>query len=374
MASGSNSTTYEHGSTNVQHIPSSAQARTQPDIERDDFYKNLLSIEDFETRHLSAQQPKLIPIAKVKPNPLHAIRFHDLCQEHGIVPSFAYQALSGQVFKATVTFGNHNLEGDSACASKKLAKEAVCREAIPLLEALKRNDKKRKSSDSDATENAVLRAENWVGMLNNYSQQRKLLAPTYSESRTTSNPTLFSCTLALTGCSLAAPPFGFKERLYPCLTDARRAAAREAVLWLRSQGEVVTDPQAASAKRTMTIPAEPEPGHTGGTQSLAKVDLNGGSDLPMTQQVHNLVASLGLHQPSFVAHSSEPPTVITSNENPGAFVSMAAHFAERDVKAEPRLAGPIGKVERVYGKKKAKELCCREVLQLLLDVERSRQA
>ncbi|TKA39107.1 hypothetical protein B0A54_09704 [Friedmanniomyces endolithicus] len=62
-----------------------------------------------------------------------------------------------------------------------------------------------------------------------------------------------------------------------------------------------------------------------------------------------------------------------SNWADGAFgasyVDMAAYFNMLDVQKDSRLAGPIGKVERVFGKKQAKEQCCEKVLSFLKELK-----
>ena len=89
--------------------------------------------------------------------------------------------------------------------------------------------------------------------------------------------------------------------------------------------------------------------------------------------MHNLVASLGFQTPRWhhqkSAAASGVPLVADS-----AFVDMALYFHEVDVAVEPGLAGPVGKVERVFGLKRAKEECCKKVLPLLEEIQRSRRA
>lgn len=56
----------------------------------------------------------------------------------------------------------------------------------------------------------------------------------------------------------------------------------------------------------------------------------------------------------------------------GAFVDMWAVFGERDVRSEPALAGEVGRVENVFGKKAAKEECWQEVLMVLEGIQGER--
>ena len=195
-------------------------------------------------------------------------------------------------------------------------------------------------------------------------------SPSYEEKQTERPPHLFACAVTLPNYPLS--PFGIDSELYSSKTLAKKAAARQAVLWLRDQGRLVPDAtnigDAGASKRQKQDVSAPaaEPGTTGLTQVLHDVDVNAASKKSLPQQVYELVASLGFSQPAFETRPSK------SFGQPGAFVDMAARFQGRDVQREPRLAGSVGKVERVFGKKQAREMCCRELLRGLEEIRRSR--
>jgi len=168
--------------------------------------------------------------------------------------------------------------------------------------------------------------------------------------------------------------FGANDEYYSTKGAAKKAAARQAVLWLRSRGEIVKDalisagptPPSKRRKSLDVKMTETDAGNTGLTQGLSEVDVdfNSTDNVSLAKQVHDLVASLGFSQPSWrpkVSKKHGPP-----------FIDMAAEFTPIDIQREPRLAGEVGKVEGCLGKKPAKERCCIEVLRFLEDLKSSR--
>ena len=90
------------------------------------------------------------------------------------------------------------------------------------------------------------------------------------------------------------------------------------------------------------------------------------------EKVHRKVLSLGLtQQPRYDSRPSVPPSAAASTEV-GAFVNMWAIFHEHDVAREPLLAGSVGEVRNVFGKKNAKEMCCKEVMVVLDRIAKER--
>ena len=202
-----------------------------------------------------------------------------------------------------------------------------------------------------------------------YHEQQKLPYPTYDEKQTERPPFLFACTVTLP----KGPPsaLGTDNELYPSKSLAKKAAARQAVMWLRSQGRLLHEATniggaAEQKRRKSDLDVATGPGHTGLTQALNEADVNAPTNISLPQQVNALIAAMGFSQPSWEMQPSK------SFGQPGAFVDLAARFTERDVQREPRLAGSVGKVERVFGKKAAKDACCRELLRVLEDIQRSR--
>jgi len=160
--------------------------------------------------------------------------------------------------------------------------------------------------------------------------------------------------------------FGSETELYPSKPEAKKAAARDAVTWLRDQGKMATP---VKCQRTVEdAPLLPE--QTGLTQLVADINVEAPDPTSLPQRVHELVVSLGFSQPSFDSHPSLPPGGEFAKSS-GAFVDMAANFSAKDVEKDPRLAGPIGKVEHVHGKKTAREMVCRELLPLLEEIKAS---
>ena len=94
--------------------------------------------------------------------------------------------------------------------------------------------------------------------------------------------------------------------------------------------------------------------------------------LPTTlrQEVHLLIVSLGFFQPEFVARPTDPSEVSTKPSLNDTFVDMVVNFDPRNVSKEPRLAGV--QVTHVYGKRAARELCCKELLRVLGTIKASR--
>lgn len=62
-----------------------------------------------------------------------------------------------------------------------------------------------------------------------YAQMRHFPPPEYSESQTATTPYNFASTVRIADGPLT--PFGSETDLYPSKNNAKRAAAREAVIW-----------------------------------------------------------------------------------------------------------------------------------------------
>lgn len=138
--------------------------------------------------------------------------------------------------------------------------------------------------------------------------------------------------------------------------DARSAAAKAAVLWLRSQGITI----AAVEKR---------PRNESSAESVTE-DAAGPKSLP--EQVHQLAATLGLKvQPRWVLKPSTLPSgqpIVSGSP----FYDCHAEFDKRDMIVEERLRGAIGEAKHCLGRKKAKEACCELVIPVLEGIKRKR--
>lgn len=79
------------------------------------------------------------------------------------------------------------------------------------------------------------------------------------------------------------------------------------------------------------------------------------------KQAQDLCFQLGLTSPAFEFAPLH-----------GASVNAWVVFIDKDVRAEPRLAGRVAPVFNVYGKKAAKEQCWSELLKVLKEIRASR--
>ena len=154
-------------------------------------------------------------------------------------------------------------------------------------------------------------------------------------------------------------PFSSGQSTFPTKKDAKSAAAQSAVIWLRIQGKL----EETSEKKRRTSNSAGEAQTQAGSNDSSSV----------AQRVHELTAALGFLQPRWETTPSTGSSGQTVNGT-GAFIDMAAHFNERDVRHEPRLQGPIGQVRHCFGKQKAKQACCELVLPVLEAIKRDRLA
>ncbi|KAK3115606.1 hypothetical protein LTR53_004864 [Teratosphaeriaceae sp. CCFEE 6253] len=361
-----------HDHQDSLHSPPPSEQRTMPGYEHD---LQLQDIDSWERENPRVEKQTLSPIQAVKANPEHLIKFHTACQDRGITPIFDFSEPTPYRFRATVVFGGETVECDGDFPSKKLAKEDVCKRAINLVEQISPGSKKRKTpendgGDDDRVSDEILNSANWIATLQNYTQSHRLTMPDYTELRTPLPPHLFACVVKTS----TGPPggFGSSTDLYSTKQAAKKAAAREAVLWLRARGIVLTEakitggPPSPKRRKSTEVDTVELPGATGLIQALHKVEVSDAAPQSLAQQVHDLVASLGLSQPAWKTKPSAsrgPP-----------FIDMAAEFMPIDVQKDPRLAGEVGKVKGLLGKKPAKERCCHDVLRVLEDIKRSRSA
>nr|POE80007.1 hypothetical protein CFP56_08073 [Quercus suber] len=340
---------------------------------------NLQSIEAWEHANPPAP-PRAVPVPAGPSNPASVIAFYELCTKLGLRPDFTLLEAAPQRFRGKVVVGALAVERAGPFASKKEAKEQVCAAALPLLLAKVERPgaeapRKRKSAEPAPTTPAgrlaksELFAEDWVSILMTHLQKQKLPAAEYAEWRTASTPFCFACTLRFQGSPVE--PFGAPERFYPNKKEAKKAAARDAVLWLRRQGQLAGDRYAAAANRNKQDgddgAADGAPALDDESRELYGLPAEPGPtpvpDISLAQQVNEMAASLGLIQPQFAVRNVDATL--------DSLIDMTVQFHERDIRSDPRLAREIA-VKNVYGKKKAKELCCRDVLRLLDEVKRDR--
>lgn len=147
-------------------------------------------------------------------------------------------------------------------------------------------------------------------------------------------------------------------------------------MWLDSQGEELKrswietpamQRQRREAKSSAAMDEDTSPNQQSTPQCSKEVDAN--NSVP--QQVVRLAISLGFSPPAYTfLPSALNETIASANGWP--FVDVHATFTASDVRKEPSLSGQVGKVTKIFGRKKGKELCASQVLGLLEAVKQSR--
>jgi len=343
-------------------------------------YSNLQSLDDFIRENPFAPKEKRVPARAVPVNPEYSIKFNDLCVKHFIVPAFEHDMPHQQCDTVTVQFGDRKVDAIGPFASKKHAKEEVCKLAWPqLLEMDDHLQNKRKKPEpsqsfSGGIDSELLAAENFIGLLQEYTQANRQGSPIYEDSRTITTPIRFACTVRIE--DMPGTPLGSSTDFYQSKQEAKRAAAREAVLWLRSQGKMRPAPPSVNKRLKLDQPSAMELSaeSTGLTQLVSYDGLDPGAKTTSAARLHELAAVLGFRPPIYESHPSVPPPgkTLDAHEMNSAFVDMYVRFSNQDVQKDSRLAGPLGKVEHVHGRKTAKEQCCREAVRILEEIQRER--
>ena len=359
------------------------------DLSRSEF-GGLLTMDEFDAMYpAEASKMKVVPMPTAKTNGLNTSKFNSLCQLHAIGHQFDLREVAKGCFSAKVEFGQHVMEEPGPFPSKKQAKEEICKRALPILEALPAPSKgtKRKSSGGGSPMDTELEGysermmttvqddENWVGLLQNFSQQRKTALPDYRhfEADTVDlqrqgmalTNKKFACTVQVAQAHLHV--FGSEEKLFATKTEAKRHAAKDAVTWLRANEFMPATPPPPKRRKSIANSSPDEPGHTGLTPAFAESNIKE----TFAEKVHRKALSLEFTQPRYDSRPSVPPST-AANTDVGAFVNMWACFQEQDVDREPLLAGNVGEVRNVFGKKNAKEMCCKEVMTVLDRIAKGR--
>jgi hypothetical protein len=289
-----------------------------------------------------------IPIQVEGTYGLLVMRFMNMCQERAIVPEFSFPQVNSALFKAKVVFNGCTCEEDGPFSSKKQAKEVLCQRAISVVEPMPLRTKKRKSLTA-----ASVDEEDWKGKLNNHAQQNKHRPPLFIDhaidTRSQQKAGLclshfqYACTLLIQAAR--GHVFGSQSTMFATKGDARRNAAKDAVLWLQANDQLSD----SSTKQPKLSNSEPHIG-AGATSSL-------NSDQGSNRAVHERSMQLGFTQPSYhttPAESSGP-----------SFYTAYATYMPQDSSREPRLQGPLCQTDPVYGQKNAKQACAQSLLQVL---------
>lgn len=128
----------------------------------------------------------------------------------------------------------------------------------------------------------------------------------------------------------------------------------EAVLWLRSQGQLA----GAGSKRRKSLASTHIPASESAELIPEGATAQTGS---IGKQVQDLCLRLGFTNPAF-------ELVPLS----GSFYNVHATFTDKDVRYEPKLAGAVAPIHNVFSKKAAKDECWNALLTVLQDIQRSR--
>ncbi|CAK1356803.1 hypothetical protein CB0940_11991 [Cercospora beticola] len=336
---------------------------------------DLMSMDEFEKAN-----PYTPPPPRRTANPLRASTKHGefttafnlACDARGIARDFAYFEVAIQCFEVELKLNGKLVDRIGPYASHKDGKEEMCKKHLPTVEAMP-NQKKRKVSDVAFTPvPAGLEDEPWINLIYQYLQKNQLPFPDFelkSQNEQNENVGPWTCTLRIKGSPHT--PFGGDDKRYANKMNAKKAAAMEAVQWLRSQTKMAAAPE-KRRKSSVSVLESPDPansssqsedpGHTGLTQTLRSADVNANLAKP-SEQVHQLALDLGFCQPAY-RHVPVPMSE--------SFYNTHAEFLPGDVRKEPRLAGHVGQTSHVFGKKHAQQACATEVLKVLEDIRRSR--
>lgn len=306
---------------------------------------------------------KPVPLPPKSNNPQAVARFNHLCQVHSLISLFTFTEVEQGLFSSKLEFGNYVYEEAGPFTNKKLAKEAVAVRGLSTLENIEpppsKKDTlettKRKSTDNDTSDEAK---GDWVVVLHKFAQQHHHTQPQFQffEVNTRSQQQRGLCNGELQYCCTlhidARPDHTFGSDSIPHLSksEAKRSAAKDAVIWLRAVGML---PDAASTPSSTTKrrkSSADEGAHTGLTQAVSRLK----TERSAAQLVVERSLRLGLSQPQFKC------TPVGQN-----FYLCTAHYSDRDVQRQPQLEGALCPTPSVFGQKNAKKVCAGDLLAVL---------
>ncbi|WPH04945.1 Hypothetical protein R9X50_00784200 [Acrodontium crateriforme] len=337
----------------------------------------LQSIEDFEMEDVRAENPKVVQLNTGTTDRSLVIAFHDKCGELAITPEFDIRMISQSVFSGKLSICKQTIQLSGSFNSKKEIKTALCIQGLDFLGTLDPKESQiRKRSAIEAlrqfmnadctakTSSEDLERESWIPILNNYTQQKRIPSPEYTFYR---KETKLNHRFAST-CRIATwplTPFGSGEDFYSSKSAAKQSSAREAVLWLRSQGDLPDAPTVLNPNFTVS----------GLRQSFSATNLGESPSLTQAEILRAMIHHLHLLQPELKFEASGPaPEIGAQGDACFGFWNACVRFTDKEIQNEPALAGEIGKVFHIYGKKNAKAACIREVLRVLEEIKEKREA
>ncbi|KAL9089292.1 MAG: hypothetical protein Q9165_005860 [Trypethelium subeluteriae] len=411
--------------------------------------------------------PALSPIQSPcsKPRPLEnreeRIKLHELCGSLNL----PYQYERAQVqseredkdsFRFKLRLLNEIIEVPESYPSKNKAKDAVAQRGYELIKRVfhsaassvpsqrsKGTDQFRASEDSETSNGEVSldsngnlkdRSENWIGILNQFTQTNQLSRPTYTEHEVSNHlGHQFYCECILLG--LRKEPFGCHSGTFPTKKAAKTFAAREACLWLRDQRRISPDfkilkRKASGSPPMLGSPSPPSRAHVTLSRGLAaprhapkfpQASRNEIQPTPiaLSGSPHQSPATTPYQPPTCSPPTTIPiadiPTLPTSppmtNSPPFLFPqvlqipqtmtptqalplycrALKLPTPQYDIKAassasfslfsgcvflpaDPRFPRPLGEVDNVYGRANAKEECARQAVRILVGEMRKREA
>lgn len=326
--------------------------------------RRLLSGQQRLTKKQKPQTPSLpgepVLISNGRKSSEWVPKLMQLVQARRVVCNFTLHEPEPYSFAAELAILDKGIEmatfstGENFFRNKKEAKDAVAEHGFNYLLAhapppLSTSNSTAKAASPSKPE------ENWLGLLNHFCQTASTPPPKFLEYQGATD-VIFSAT-----CSISMPGSNeivFGDPTSYCTTKkaARAQAARDAVLYLRDKHLLPTEglksgihtPADVSRKRT---PLGELPASDNAQNDIDDPSYSPSSQVPVMQQILALCRTMRVVCPAFT---------YTPDPQCPAFMSAAAFFP-----GESDLQGPIGFVERVFGKKKAKEECAKRVLVVL---------
>lgn len=268
----------------------------------------------------------------------HSTALNLLCQKKGLVPDFQIDGdASNADFGGVLKIGDVTIASDERWHSKKSAREALAEKGF---EAVKDMEAKRKEPGTPGEKD-----KNWIGMLIEYHQLiNPKQGPVYLDYSLGSS---YSATCAIP--SRPDQPFGSSAAPFPSKKTARVNAARLAVEYLITEGELNPDGSTKARKKAKL----------GAAVRIQGKGLEVKRGSTYTQKVNDAYTLLGLQAPQYVFGAA-------SNLAPN-MLSGYASFPN-----EPDLPKEIGEVRNVFGKKSAKEEIAKGVWAVLQELAEKR--
>ncbi|KAI5198132.1 hypothetical protein E4T39_06904 [Aureobasidium subglaciale] len=303
-----------------------------------------------------------------KPRGDCAAKVNHLCQTLHLRTDYEYEEGPPYAFSAVVRLldGDQEIKSFEAIGthgSKKAAKEQCASIALQWLEAqpVPPNAPKAAALLPLAAAKIDL-TENWVGVLHEFCQARSQSQPEYLVYEL--GPQRFGAT-----CSILGQTHHDQNAAFSSKKHAKTAAARDAVLALRDEGIL---PRPALQNFSVNAAPQVSPAVPASGAPLPKPIVPVVTSTPevsispspsASSLVPILCSALNIAAPTYKLVQTSPLTP--------DFWDGEARF---DNPIEPRLRGAVGKVERIYGKRMAKDKVVQQVLEVLEGIKQQRMA